>query len=211
MTGLAETPEGLARQFNVSRESLDRLIKYCQLLASWQERINLVGRSTASDIWQRHITDALQLILLFEKPLPRIADLGSGAGIPGLILAIARPLEAHLFESNLKKAAFLREAVRLTGAAAHIHTVRIEDAVTLAPAIKADIVTARALAPLPKLLAYAQPFFAQGAAGLFHKGQDVDAELSETAKSWSLNVVKHPSMTDSRGCILEVKEAHRVK
>jgi 16S rRNA (guanine527-N7)-methyltransferase len=211
VTGLAETPEGLARQFNVSRESLDRLIKYGQLLASWQERINLVGRSTASDIWQRHITDALQLILLFEKPLPRIADLGSGAGIPGLILAIARPLEAHLFESNLKKAAFLREAVRLTGAAAHIHAVRIEDADTLAPAIKADIVTARALAPLPKLLAYAQPFFAQGAAGLFHKGQDVDAELSETAKSWSLNVVKHPSMTDSRGCILEVKEAHRVK
>ena len=211
MTGLAETPEGLARQFNVSRESLDRLIKYGQLLASWQERINLVGRSTASDIWQRHITDALQLILLFEKPLPRIADLGSGAGIPGLILAIARPLEAHLFESNLKKAAFLREAVRLTGAAAHIHAVRIEDADTLAPAIKADIVTARALAPLPKLLAYAQPFFAQGAAGLFHKGQDVDVELSETAKSWSLNVVKHPSMTDSRGCILEVKEAHRVK
>ena len=211
MTGLAETPEGLARQFNVSRESLDRLIKYGQLLATWQERINLVGRSTASDIWQRHITDALQLILLFEKPLPRIADLGSGAGIPGLILAIARPIEAHLFESNLKKAAFLREAVRLTGAAAHIHAVRIEDADTLAPAIKADIVTARALAPLPKLLAYAQPFFAQGAAGLFHKGQDVDAELSETAKSWSLNVVKHPSMTDSRGCILEVKEAHRVK
>jgi 16S rRNA (guanine527-N7)-methyltransferase len=211
VTGLAETPEGLARQFNVSRESLDRLIKYGQLLASWQERINLVGRSTASDIWHRHIADALQLTLLFEKPLPRIADLGSGAGIPGLILAIARPLEAHLFESNLKKAAFLREAVRLTGAAAHIHTVRIEDADTLAPAIKADIVTARALAPLPKLLAYAQPFFAQGAAGLFHKGQDVDAELSETAKSWSLNVVKHPSMTDSRGCILEVKEAHRVK
>ena len=211
MTGLVEAPEGLARQFNVSRESLDRLIKYGQLLATWQERINLVGRSTASDIWQRHIADALQLILLFEKPLPRIADLGSGAGIPGLILAIARPLEAHLFESNLKKAGFLREAVRLTGAAAHIHTVRIEDADTLAPAIKADIVTARALAPLPKLLAYAQPFFAQGAAGLFHKGQDVDAELSETAKSWSLNVVKHPSMTDSRGCILEVKEAHRVK
>lgn len=211
MTGLVEAPEGLARQFNVSRESFDRLIKYGQLLATWQKRINLVGRSTASDIWQRHIADALQLILLFEKPLPRIADLGSGAGIPGLILAIARPLEAHLFESNLKKAAFLREAVRLTGVAAHIHTVRIEDADTLAPAIKADIVTARALAPLPKLLAYAQPFFAQGAAGLFHKGQDVDAELSETAKSWSLNVVKHPSMTDSRGCILEVKEAHRVK
>ena len=211
MTGLAETPAGLARQFNVSRESLDRLIKYGQLLATWQERINLVGRSTASNIWQRHIADALQLIALFEKPLPRIADLGTGAGIPGLILAIARPLEAHLFESNLKKAAFLREAVRLTGAAAHIHAVRIEDADTLAPAIKADIVTARALAPLPKLLAYAQPFFAQGAAGLFHKGQDVDAELSETAKSWSLNVVKHPSMTDSRGCILEVKEAHRVK
>ena len=211
MRGLAETPEGLARQFNVSRESLDRLIKYGQLLATWQERMNLIGRSTASDIWQRHIADALQLILLFEKPLPRIADLGSGAGIPGLILAIARPLEAHLFEINLKKAAFLREAVRLTGAAAHIHAVRIEDADTLAPAIKADIVTARALAPLPKLLAYAQPFFAQGAAGLFHKGQDVDAELSETAKSWSLNVVKHPSMSDSRGCILEVKEAHRVK
>jgi len=208
---LAESPEELAERFNVSRESLDRLRKYCDLLATWQKRINLVGRSTTEEIWLRHIADALQLIALFDKPLPRIADLGSGAGIPGLILAIARPLEAHLFESHLKKAAFLREAARMTGAAAHVHAIRIEAASALAPTIKADVVTARALAPLPKLLAYAQPFLEQGAVGLFHKGQDVDVELSEAAKPWRVNVIKHPSMTDSRGCILEVRGAHRVK
>lgn len=199
-------------RFGVSRESGERLDLYVSLLITWQARINLIGPSTRDDVWTRHIADALQLLPLLPEGLASIADLGSGAGIPGLILAIARPLEAHLFESNLKKGAFLREAARQTGARAHIHSQRIEalaGARTSAPKVQA--VTARALAPLPKLLDYAQPFLENGAVGYFHKGQDVDAELTDATKSWKIQVEKHPSLTDSRGVILVVKEAHRVR
>jgi 16S rRNA (guanine527-N7)-methyltransferase len=205
-----DSAEHLREQFNVSRESLDRLQAYADLLSKWQKRINLIGASTADQIWSRHIADALQLIPLLGSSPDRTADLGSGAGIPGLVLAIARPLEAHLFESNLKKAAFLREAARVTGAKVFVHAVRVETAGGLAREIEARVVTARALAPLERLLAYAAPFLERGAVGLFHKGQDVDAELTEATKSWRLTFTKHPSMIDSRGCILEVKEAHRV-
>ena len=120
---------------------------------------------------------------------PGIADLGSGAGIPGLVLAIARPLEAHLFESNLKKARLPARGGRARpGASAMCIAVRIEDAGTVAEAIKAEAVTARALAPLAKLLDYAAPFLDNGAIGYFHKGQDVDAELTEATKSWKMQV-----------------------
>jgi 16S rRNA (guanine527-N7)-methyltransferase len=207
---LPDDAETLAERFSVSRESLSRLESFVALLTNWQKHINLIGTSTETHIWARHMGDALQLIPLFPTPLPRIADLGSGAGIPGLVLAIARPLEAHLFESNLKRAAFLRETARVTGARAIVHAIRIEAAGKLAAEIKPQVVTARALAPLPKLLDYALPFLDQGAIGLFHKGEDVDAELTEATKSWRLAVTKHPSAIDSRGCILEVKEAHRV-
>jgi 16S rRNA (guanine527-N7)-methyltransferase len=197
-------------RLHVSRESRERLETYVSLLLQWQARINLIGPATREAVWTRHIADALQLLPLLPPDLRKLADLGSGAGIPGLILAIARPLEAHLFESNLKKGAFLREAARQTGAKAHIHTIRIEEAQTLAETIKAEAVTARALAPLPKLLDYAAPFLENGAIGYFHKGQDVDAELTDATKSWKMQVESHPSMTDSRGVILVVKEAHRV-
>ncbi|WP_119270731.1 16S rRNA (guanine(527)-N(7))-methyltransferase RsmG [Taklimakanibacter deserti] len=197
-------------RLHVSRESRERLETYVSLLLQWQARINLIGPATREAVWTRHIADALQLLSLLPPDLRKLADLGSGAGIPGLILAIARPLEAHLFESNLKKGAFLREAARQTGAKAHIHTIRIEEAQALARTIKAEAVTARALAPLPKLLDYAAPFLENGAIGYFHKGQDVDAELTDATKSWKMQVESHPSMTDSHGVILVVKEAHRV-
>jgi 16S rRNA (guanine527-N7)-methyltransferase len=203
------TPEAVAERFAVSRESLDKLKAYVALLATWQARINLIGKSTAEEIWTRHIADALQLIRFMPETIFRIADLGSGAGIPGLILAIARPIEAHLFESNLKKAAFLREAQRITGACAMVHAERIEECD--AAQLRVGAVTARALAPLPKLLELAEPFLEQGAIGYFHKGQDVEAELTEATKSWRITVEKHPSMTDSRGTILVVKEARRVR
>jgi 16S rRNA (guanine527-N7)-methyltransferase len=196
--------------FDVSRESATQLDAYVSLLLTWQARINLIGASTRDDIWTRHIADALQLLPLLPQGTKVLADLGSGAGIPGLILAIARSLEAHLFESNLKKGAFLREAARRTGARAQVHSLRIEAAGPLAARLKAQAVTARALAPLPKLLDYAAPFLENGAIGYFHKGQDVDAELTDATKSWKMQVEKHPSMTDSRGVILVVKEAHRV-
>jgi 16S rRNA (guanine527-N7)-methyltransferase len=195
---------------HVSRESGERLETYASLLLQWQARINLIGPSTRDDIWTRHIADALQLVPLLPEGIRTLADLGSGAGIPGLILAIARPLEAHLFESNLKKAAFLREAARQTGARAQIHTVRIEQAQALAETIRAEAVTARALAPLSKLLDYAAPFLENGAVGYFHKGQDVDAELTDATKSWKMRLETYPSKTDSRGVILVVKEAQRV-
>ncbi len=210
MNTLHPAAQRVGKQFNVSRESLLRLVAYVDLLMTWQTRINLIGSSTVDDIWTRHIADSLQLIRLFPSPLPRLADLGSGSGLPGLALAIARPIEAHLFESNQKKAAFLGEAARLIGARASIHCQRIEDASTVALGLKIEVITARALAPLGRLLEYGLPFLNAGATAFFHKGQDVESELTDATKSWKVTVVKHQSLTDSRGCILEVREAHRV-
>jgi 16S rRNA (guanine527-N7)-methyltransferase len=204
------TPQSIGRRFDVSRESLDRLRVYAGLLKTWQRQINLIGPATADDIWERHIADSLQLLPLLPPDLRVLADLGSGAGLPGLVLAIARPLHVHLFESNLKKAAFLREAARQTKAQSTIHSERIETGGTIAGDIGAQAVTARALAPLPRLLTLAEPYLAAGATGYFHKGQDLDAELTEAHKSWRIRADRHPSLTDSRGSILVVKEAIRV-
>jgi 16S rRNA (guanine527-N7)-methyltransferase len=201
--------EALLARFHVSRESGERLETYVRLLEHWQKRINLIGPATRDDIWARHIADALQLLPLLPASVTSLVDLGSGAGIPGLVLAITRPIEVHLFESNLKKGAFLREAARRTKAHVHIRNIRIEEARFVAETIGAQAVTARALAALPKLLDYAAPFLENGAVGYFHKGQDVDAELTDATKSWKMRVERHPSVTDSRGVILVVKEARR--
>jgi 16S rRNA (guanine527-N7)-methyltransferase len=203
-------PDDVLRRFNVSRESLVGLERYVALLLQWQRRINLIGPSTVGQVWQRHIIDALQLIPLIPPGTRIIADLGSGAGLPGLVLAIATSLEVHLYESNGKKATFLREAARQCGARAVVHQVRIE-AIGSDPNLpQADVVTARALAPLGRLLDQAWPFLKTGAVGLFHKGQDVDAELTEASKSWRIILERHPSLTDSKAVILVVKEASRV-
>ena len=201
----------LCEQFDVSRESLMRLETYVSVLLSWQERINLIGASTVDQVWSRHIADSLQLRSFFPPGTPQLADLGSGAGIPGLVIAIATSTRVHLYESNGKKAAFLREAIRQTRATATVHQIRIEqlhDEVAL-PGVQ--IILARAFAPLERLIGYAEPFLKKGAIGLFHKGQDVDAELTAAAKCWKLNYIKHPSIIDSNGVILEVKEATRVQ
>jgi 16S rRNA (guanine527-N7)-methyltransferase len=203
-------PDDVPRRFNVSRESLVGLERYVALLLQWQRRINLIAPSTVRQVWQRHIVDALQLIPLIPPRTRIIADLGSGAGLPGLVLAITTGLEVHLYESNGKKAAFLREAARQCGARAVVHQVRIEAIVSDPNPPQADVVTARALAPLGKLLDQAWPFLKTGAVGLFHKGQDVDAELTEASKSWRIIFERHPSLTDSKAVILVVKEASRV-
>lgn len=199
--------------FNVSRESRSRLEAFVGLLEKWQQRINLVGPATLEDIWQRHIVDALQLVAFIRPDVRQILDLGSGAGLPGLVLAIAlmhRPVTVHLVESTGKKAAFLRQAVQLTGAPAIIHNCRIEALGRAGLQERIDVVTARALAPLPKLLELASPWLAAGASGLFHKGQDVDSELTESTKSWRITFAKHPSVVDPGGCILEVKQIEHV-
>ena len=203
-------PEALLKPYGVSRESLDRLQAYVALLESWQRRINLIGPSTTGAIWTRHILDAVQLLPLIPPGTKAIADLGAGAGIPGLILAIAGGYEAHLYESNGKKAAFLGEAIRKTAYTAVVHPVRIETLANGRDLPDVQVVVARALAPLDQLLGHAAAFLDRGAIGLFHKGQDIDAELTKATKSWKINYTKHPSVTDSGGVILEVKEAIRV-
>jgi 16S rRNA (guanine527-N7)-methyltransferase len=205
-------PEAIAilDRLNVSRESRQKIELYVDLLLSWQKSINLIGPATAATVWERHILDSLQLLPLLPEGTKVIAELGSGAGIPGLVVAIAADLEVHLYESNGKKAAFLREAARKTGARAHVHMVRLESLKTDQNLPRVDCVVARALAPLPLLLDYAEPFLSTGAIGLFHKGQDVDAELTEATKCWKIEFVKHASQRDSRGVILEIHEATRV-
>jgi 16S rRNA (guanine527-N7)-methyltransferase len=202
--------ESVLDRFNVSRETRPKIEAYVDLLLTWQQRINLIGPATAPVVWQRHICDALQLIPLLPPGTRQIADLGTGAGIPGLVVAIAAGLDVHLYESNGKKAAFLREAARRSGTTAYIHVVRLEtlDMADDVPSVQA--VLSRALAPLSTLLGYAEPFLSRGAVGLFHKGQDVDIELTEATKYWKMKLLKHESQCDPRGVILEVREATRV-
>jgi 16S rRNA (guanine527-N7)-methyltransferase len=196
----------------VSRETEARLDRLAALLQDWQQRMNLVASSTLPRLWTRHIADSLQLLPL--APAARTwVDLGSGAGFPGLVVAIAlagRPgAVVHLVESHNRKAAFLRAAAEETGAPAEVHAQRIEDFVR-AWRERADVVTARALAPLPRLLDYAAPLIGKGAQGLFLKGQDVAAELTESANYWRLKAESVPSVTEPRARIVRVTNLQRI-
>src|SRR5262245_1137727 len=191
----------------VSRETSARLDRLVNLLLKWQSRTNLVARSTLGHVWTRHIADSLQLLALAPQARAWV-DLGSGGGFPGLVLACALadtpPAQLHLVESNAKKAAFLREAARALALPALVHATRIEDFVqsfTQTP----DVVTARALAPLADLLDYAAPLLKRGAQGLFPKGQDVEAELTEASKYWRIDASLAPSVTDAAGRIVVVR------
>ena len=201
--------EELGKRYHVSRESLDRLATYVKLLGSWQTRINLVGPSTLPDVWHRHIEDSLQLLPYLPKATGQIVDLGSGAGFPGLVLAIVSDSHTELIESNGKKAAFLREVIRQTRAPASVHQSRIEDWTAKNRGLDVRLVTSRALAPLPQLLAYSEPFFRSGAIALFHKGQDVDKEVTDAHNGWIFEAIKHKSLTDPSGTILEIRGARR--
>ena len=198
-------------RLNVSRESYAQIETYVELLLTWQAKINLIGPSTIEDVWRRHVLDSLQLLPFMQGKTEAIADLGSGAGIPGLILALGGNLRADLYESNGKKVAFLREAIRQTKATAVVHQIRLETLEDHLPARIPQYVTARALAPLERLLFWAEPLLKRGAIGLFLKGQDVDSEVNEATKVWKMGaIIRHASMTDSDGTILEVKEITRV-
>jgi len=191
----------------VSRETLSRLDRFVELLLTWQQRINLIAASTVAHVWTRHIADSLHLLSL--EPQARIwVDLGSGGGFPGLVIACALAetpgAEVHLVEANAKKAAFLREAARVTGAPVLVHGGRIEDFLKSRPKV-VDVVTARALAPLSELLACAYPLLKRGARGLFPKGQDVDAELTEAAKYWKIQLSLALSRTDPKARIVVVR------
>jgi 16S rRNA (guanine527-N7)-methyltransferase len=191
----------------VSRETVERLDRFVAELIAWQQRMNLIAQSTVPTLWTRHIADSLQLLALAPHA-KTWADLGSGAGFPGLALACALADEpgaqVHLIESSTKKAAFLREAVRVTGAPAAIHAVRVVDFVENPPG-RIEIVTARALAPLAALLGMAYPLLKTGAEGLFPKGQDVEGELTDAAKCWNIQASLAQSRTDPGGRIVCVK------
>lgn len=189
----------------VSRETEERLDRYVELLLHWQSKVNLVSPSTLRELWTRHVADSLQLIPL--APQARIwADLGSGGGFPGLPIALAGEVvtRVHLIESNGKKAAFLREAVRVTGARAVVHQERAEK-FGESYAETVHVVTARAVAPLKTLCNQAFPLLRGGAIGLFPKGQDVDVELTHAAKYWRLDASKVPSKTSSAGSIVVIR------
>ena len=191
----------------VSRETEARLDRFVGVLTAWQSHTNLIAASTESTLWMRHIADSLQLIAL--APNARSwADIGSGAGFPGLVIACTlvgtTGACVHLVESNQKKASFLREAVQATGAPAMVHAVRIDDFIKTTPD-RFDIVTARALAPLPKLLTLTYPLLKRGPVGLFPKGQDVGTELTDAAKCWNMDAALVPSRTDPRARIIVLR------
>lgn len=178
---------------------------YVGLLRRWQPRRNLIGRGTESDIWRRHVLDSGQLAAHLPEGARRIVDLGSGAGFPGLVLAILTGAETTLVESDAAKAAFLTEAARATAAPCQVRRARIEN---LAP-WPVDVVTARALAPLSRLLAYAAPFRAltpdRPPVCLFPKGAKWREELTGSAAAWHISVRCAPSATDPSARILIVE------
>lgn len=199
------TPDQFSSEAGVSRETLARLKIYADLLVKWQKAVNLVGPGTLADIWRRHFLDSAQLLPLAPDGARLWVDLGSGAGFPGLVLAILGAVDVHLIESDGRKCAFMQEVARLTEAKVQIHRCRIESA----PQLRASICVARALAPLSKLLDYAERFSSQDTVCLFPKGQDVEAELTEAAKSWTMHIERLPSRSDPTGTILRVKGFHR--
>jgi 16S rRNA (guanine527-N7)-methyltransferase len=196
-------PEEFATRTGVSRETLSRLKAYADLLSDWNARHNLVAKSTLPDIWRRHMWDSAQLAPLIPETARTLADLGSGAGFPGLVLAAMRPdIAVTLHEATTKKCAFLQAAADRMGITVTIANARIEDR----PAQPFDVVTARALAPLPQLLEYAHSFMRPNSVCLFLKGQNVGSELTEAAKYWNMKVSQVPSQTDPSGAIVTVRE-----
>ncbi len=223
-------PEDFRAMTGVSRETLVRLEHYAALLEKWSQSINLVGRRSLPDLWRRHMLDSAQLLDLLPPPPPdrprRMIDLGSGAGFPGLVLAILGAGDVHLVEADQKRAAFLREAARATGAEVSVHAVRIESL----PPMPAEVVTARALAPLPKLLDLAEGLLCantQGKqaneeanssvrvrspcslrrslpVGLFLKGAEAERELTDSLETWMMQAEVFPSRSDPRGRILRL-------
>jgi 16S rRNA (guanine527-N7)-methyltransferase len=196
-------PKDFAAKTGVSRETLARLKAYADVLADWNARHNLVAKSTLPDLWQRHFWDSAQLAPLIPQTARSLADLGSGAGFPGLVLATMMPgLAVTLHEATTKKCAFLHLAAERMGVPVTIQNARLEDL----PRQPFDVVTARALAPLPQLLGYAQNFVGPNGVCLFLKGQNVGAELTEAHKYWNIRASQAPSQTDPSAAIVIVRE-----
>ncbi len=197
--------EILLSDLNVSRETLLDLIRMVDLLKKWNSTINLVGRASVEEVWARHILDSAQMWALRPQNLKTWVDLGSGGGFPALVLAILAKKEApdvsfHMIESDARKCAYLRNVSRETSLNASIHTIRIED---IEP-IKAEVVSARALAPVETLLGYSRHFLSDGAYCLFLKGKSCAREVELARESWCFQSEKIKSRSDEMGSILKV-------
>jgi len=203
------TREAFAAIADVSRETSERLERYADLLVRWQRRINLVSAESLGDLWRRHMLDSAQLVRLLPPATRSLADIGSGAGFPGLVLAVLGVPEVHLIESDGRKCTFLAEAARAAGLVAGphltIHRARVEQI----DGLQVDVVTARACAPLSKLLGYAEPMLRADSVCLFLKGGRAEEELTEAGKTWSMVVERFPSLTDPTGTILRISQVAR--
>jgi 16S rRNA (guanine527-N7)-methyltransferase len=198
-------PQGFAEIIPVSRETLARLEAYAELLTRWSARINLVGRDTIADLWRRHILDSAQLRAFVPDGARGMIDLGSGAGLPGLVLTILGVPGVELVEADSRKCAFLREAARITEARVTLRPCRVE-AMSPHPI---DVVTARACAPLDRLLGLAEPFLARDGECLFLKGERIEEELTLARKRWTMTASLHQSRSDPRGVVLRLQQVAR--
>lgn len=195
------TADEVGKVLNVSRETLCQLEEYLALLEKWQRRINLVANSTMGNVWQRHILDSAQLVNFYPPNTKKILDVGSGAGFPGLVLAIMGNVEVDLVESDQRKAIFLSTVIRSLGLPAKVYNQRIETLPNLAP----DVITARALAPVPKLMKLIENQISLGTVCLFLKGASVEDELTELQTYSTMEAVNHPSLSGANGVVLELR------
>jgi 16S rRNA (guanine527-N7)-methyltransferase len=202
--------ETFARAIGATPQQIADLERFRGLLADWNQRMNLVGPATLEVFWNRHAWDSAQLLQLAPAEAKVWADLGAGAGLPGLVLAIMGKgqdgFHVHLVESMAKRCRFLSAVVGELDLPASVHNERAENL-----QLAVDIVTARACAPLARLLGYARPYLKTGALGLFLKGQDVAAELEDAAKSWEFEADTLPSLSDPRGQIVRVRRLGRAR
>jgi len=191
----------------ISAAASERLARFAKLLLRWNKRINLVSRADEAALWDRHISDSAQLVGLLPARTGTLIDLGTGAGLPGLVIAILTTWRVHLVESDQRKAAFLREAARETRTDVSIHVARAE-ALRIAPA---EVVTARALGQLDRLLSLAAPLLVPGGICLFPKGRNVSEELTAAEAEWQMRVERFPSQTDPLATLLRISEIERVR
>ena len=197
------TPDQVGELLNVSRETINKFQLYLALLEKWQRRINLVSNSTLADAWQRHILDSGQLAAYYPPQVRQILDVGSGAGFPGLVLAIMGGVTVDLVESDQRKAVFLSTVIRELGLPANVHNQRIEVMHNLRP----DVITARALAPVPKLLNLIETQMSTECVCLFLKGESVKDELTNLQSYSTIVATTHPSLSGSTGVVLELKNS----
>ncbi|NDG36293.1 MAG: 16S rRNA (guanine(527)-N(7))-methyltransferase RsmG [Alphaproteobacteria bacterium] len=197
------TPDDVARLLNVSRETIDKFRAYLTLLEKWQARINLVANSTLAEAWQRHILDSGQLAAFYPPQTKNIMDVGSGAGFPGLVLAIMGGVTVDLVESDQRKAVFLSTVIGKLDLPAKVHNQRIETLPQLFP----DVITARALAPVPKLLKLIENQLSLESVCLFLKGAAVQDELTNLQTYSTMDATTHPSLSGPTGVVLELKNS----